>query len=144
MQIEKLSVRIAGEIYHDLFETLCDPIYINPAKKEESTEDSGELIMPDYGEYVFSHYRGESLDLAIAASRLVQYLEGVDERLMTINDVKELKQLFGAKLYHDLIRDQELKDQVKEKINDLPYPINDVFIYSILKLHQDFFKKMEE
>ena len=149
--IERLSVRIAGDIYHNMFTTLCEPIYINPIEFSEkeirsalSDEEEHDMFLIDEKKEIFEHFRGESLEVAIAASRLAEYMEDVDERLRMISDVTGLRYLFGSKLYYEMVRDDEIKNEIKQMIDDFTYTMSDVFVYSILKLHKDFFKKMEE
>jgi hypothetical protein len=43
-----------------------------------------------------------------------------------------------------LIRSPELKADVMSQLNNPEYSTKDVFIYSVLKFHQDFFNEMDK
>jgi predicted nucleotidyltransferase len=95
-------------------------------------------------EMFFSYYRGNKVESTLMALLVMPLVRGeVQERLPEVSQIRELRYLIGTKVYYDLIKDKELKEQLRKNILNKACPIDRLFLYSILVLHQDFFKAIK-
>ncbi len=130
-------LRIGGNIYQDIFLTLFN---VN-GKIDNITlgkiEEKKEIINED----LFGYFKGFGMEQMIAAARFNNYLSGVEERLKSVNDVEELKNLFGAKIYYDTVKKPDIKQDIMNHIFNKELNIKDVFLYAVLQLHKEFLER---
>ena len=127
-------LRIGGDIYHDIFITLSNVNGKFENKILGKVEEKEEVNNED----LFGYFKGFGMEQMIAAARFNNYLSGVEERLKSVNDIEELKNLFGAKVYCDTIKKPNIKQEVMDHIFNKEINIKDVFLYAVLQLHKEF------
>lgn len=147
ISVEKLAITISGDIYHDLFEKLSDIVYLNPMDNimedlpEDAPEEEGGMNGNNHEE-IFQFFKGRNVETSIAAAQFLPYLDGLEERIPSISEVKELKQLMALKIYHDLLRSDDLKVELRNHVNNPAYSLDNVLNFSVLQLHRDMLKAM--
>jgi len=141
---KRLSIRIAGDIYHDFFSWLYESyVYDKPKRrKKEEKKTVEELVQKDFD--IFLYFKGSALDSLIAASGFAECLSGMEDKLLYCESVSDIKYLLGVKTYHDMIKSSKFRKELREKLTQPGYSMKDVFVYSILKFHQDFFNHTEK
>ncbi|KYK25915.1 hypothetical protein AYK26_01400 [Euryarchaeota archaeon SM23-78] len=146
-ELGRLSTKVAGAVYHDFFSVLYDSLYLKPKKQKKGAVKKQKKPKPapnNMKEDVFLHFKGADLDALIAASNLIEYLQGVEERIAYCSHVSDVKYLVGALVYHNMIKNPRYKKDILKQAKDPEYLPKDVFVYSVLKFHQDFFTQLEK
>ena len=135
------ALDVAMDIYKDVFIAMKKAMMAGkvktPSKKEEKAAAA------DAEAEIFRHFKGNQAANLVAAEKIKGYVAGMEQRLSIANAPHEIKYLAGIKLYHDLMQLKESKDDVMAHVNDPKNKLEDVFIYTILRFHQDFYKAME-
>ncbi len=144
--LEQLAMEIALDAYVDSFSELCRIVYTErPKAKKKASRIAAPApppAAPPVGEDAFQYYRGKNLPTAIAAAQIKPLVEGLDERLRSVQSVKELKCLIAANIYHGMVRMDAVKEKIKEYMMN-PECRDDLFLCSVLYVHKDLFECLE-
>ncbi|HLC56536.1 MAG TPA: hypothetical protein VJJ23_04845 [Candidatus Nanoarchaeia archaeon] len=135
----KFKMEMAFDIYQDFFNILNDKKNldnINHKKRIVNLRENGVS-----SEDVFMYFRGVGIEQMIAAAKFNQYIHGFEEKLKYVNNIRDLRYLFGIKVYHDLINDKGIKQDINCYIDDNKISLDNIFIYTILQIHNDFLKQ---
>ena len=140
--LQPLALRIAADVYQDVFTTLCPQTLLAERKARgtrarEPAQKPQQPAQPTIDTYL------TPLEPALAAAHYLKAVQGFESAALRCEDRADLCAVAAAKAYHDLLPTKQGKELIMTEANN---PVTDpasLFTYAVMVLHKEFFNHFD-
>jgi hypothetical protein len=140
----ELAVTTAGDIYHNVFNTLCNLIYVQGQKARAKRTPEGRAEVTEGYQDAFHQFKPTEPTQLVAANRVVSLVDLYKPGLAFAQNSADVKYLVAIDTYAQLLKNPELVEDIGTRMMQTEHNFKDLYVYAVLKLHQDFFRQMEK
>ncbi len=137
--LAQLAIRIAADVYHDMFSTLCQQTYLssNKSKGRERKKIEQESEAKTIETYL------APVEPMLAAAHYLSQVKGFEDAVMRCEDREDLCAVSAAKTYYDLIPTKTGKEAILAEMKNSATEPKSLFLYSVMIMHKEFLNYFE-
>ncbi|HII71514.1 TPA: hypothetical protein HA265_02040 [Candidatus Woesearchaeota archaeon] len=142
--VAEAAAYAASDVYHNIFITLCDMIYVQQKKQKVKRGGEGRKVVSELYQDAFHQFRPARTNQLIAANSVASVITECAPAIAFAETAQDIKYMVAIDAYAGMMRNPEASEDMAKRLGETEHNFKDLYVYSVLKMHQDFFRELEK